>query len=141
MGVVHDENAYALGGVQGHAGLFGTAADIFTLLKSLREAYAGGVDSPVFSGGLVRRFLERPMGVQRALGFDAPAEHGSSAGCLFSPQSVGHLGFTGTSFWMDMTKEVIVILLTNRVHPHRYAAGIRSFRPRLHDAIMRGLGF
>jgi CubicO group peptidase (beta-lactamase class C family) len=141
MGVVHDENAYAMDGVQGHAGLFGCADDILALLLALGQAYAGRSDHPLFATELVRRFLTRPPGVDRALGFDAPSRIGSSAGRLFSPNSVGHLGFTGTSFWMDLTQQVIVILLTNRVHPHRFSTSIRSFRPRLHDAIMTALGF
>lgn len=140
MGVVHDENAYAMGGIQGHAGLFGHANDILTLLLALLTAHAGRSASAVFVPNLVRCFLERPQGGDRALGFDVPAEIGSSAGRHFSLNSVGHLGFTGTSFWMDLEKEVIVILLTNRVHPHRFATGIRQFRPQLHDAIMLGMG-
>jgi serine-type D-Ala-D-Ala carboxypeptidase len=140
IGVVHDENAYAMGGIQGHAGLFGHANDILSLLLALSDAHAGRSDSPLFATDQVRCFLGKPAGVDRALGFDVPSEIGSSAGRFFSPNSVGHLGFTGTSFWMDLTQEVIVILLTNRVHPHRYSTGIRRFRPRLHDAIMLGLG-
>jgi CubicO group peptidase (beta-lactamase class C family) len=140
MGVVHDENAYAMGGIQGHAGLFGHANDILTLLLALRNAHLGRSDSAMFSTDQVRCFLGRPMGEDRPMGFDVPSAIGSSAGRFFTPNSVGHLGFTGTSFWMDLTQEVIVILLTNRIHPHRFSTGIRNFRPRLHDEIMLGLG-
>jgi CubicO group peptidase (beta-lactamase class C family) len=75
----------------------------------------------------------------KALGFDAPSLNGSSSGKFFSRNSVGHLGFTGTSFWMDLDRSIIVILLTNRVHPTRGNEAIKAFRPELHDAVMQFL--
>jgi CubicO group peptidase (beta-lactamase class C family) len=74
-----------------------------------------------------------------ALGFDTPTRPDSSSGQYFSDQSVGHLGFTGTSFWMDLEKGVIVILLTNRIHPTRANEKIRTFRPVVHDAVMNAI--
>jgi len=138
-GVVHDENAYIVGGVDGHAGLFGTAADVHCLLMELLGTYSGGPSHHIFQPGLLREFLDYGKGTERALGFDRPAAKGSAGGCYFSRNSVGHLGFTGTSFWMDLDRSVIVILLTNRVHPSRDNEKIRDFRPILHDTVMETL--
>lgn len=135
-GVVHDENAYAAGGIDGHAGLFGTALDINSLLSRLLFAFHGMSDDRLFVPGLVKEFFKRQEGTDWALGFDTPSAAGSSCGRYFSSKSVGHLGFTGTSFWMDLEKFISVILLTNRVHPHRNDMRIKEFRPVLHDAVM-----
>jgi CubicO group peptidase (beta-lactamase class C family) len=142
FGEVHDENAWAAGGVAGHAGLFGTGREIFQLLGSLWAAYHGEKDSP-FPRDLSRLFLTPVPGAGRALGFDTPAgDAGGAAGRYFSPASVGHLGFTGTSFWLDLKSGQMVVLLTNRVHLGRdHLAGIRAFRPRFHEAASRALGF
>jgi CubicO group peptidase (beta-lactamase class C family) len=137
-GEVHDENAYVVGGVSGQAGLFGTASEIFQLVRVLKRAYDHPGDPSLFEGELIRTFWERqsrPQGTTRALGFDTPLEAGSSAGRYFSRKSVGHLGFTGTSFWLDLERDLTVILLTNRVHPSRANEAIKSFRPLLHDLI------
>ena len=139
MGQVHDENAYVVGGVQGHAGLFGTAAAVQSLLLELLSVYHGDPASRVFQSNLVRLFFERLPNADRALGFDMPAHNNSSAGRYFSPHTVGHLGFTGTSFWMDLDRSIIVILLTNRIHPSRENEAIKVFRPKLHDTVMAGL--
>ena len=138
-GQVHDENAYAVGGVQGHAGLFGTALDIHSLLGHLLLAYHGQLSTRLFQPQMVQLFFRRLAGSDKALGFDTPSVSGSSSGRFFSRNSVGHLGFTGTSFWMDLERSIIVILLTNRVHPTRGNEAIKGFRPKLHDAVMRSL--
>jgi len=138
-GVVHDENAYIVGGVEGHAGLFGTAADVHCLLMEILGIYSGGPSHHIFQSDLLREFLNYGKGTEWALGFDRPAAKGSASGCRFSRNSVGHLGFTGTSFWMDLDRSIIVILLTNRVHPSRDNEKIREFRPVLHDAVMETL--
>jgi CubicO group peptidase (beta-lactamase class C family) len=138
-GQVHDENAYVVGGVQGHAGLFGTAADLHKLLFELLSAYHEHRSATHFRPDLVRLFFRRLPGTDKALGFDVPAANNSSAGKYFSVNSVGHLGFTGTSFWMDLDRSIIVILLTNRVHPNRESAAIKAFRPKLHDTVMESL--
>jgi CubicO group peptidase (beta-lactamase class C family) len=88
---------------------------------------------------MVRLFFRRLSNADKALGFDAPALKNSSAGSYFSANSVGHLGFTGTSFWMDLDRFIIVIMLTNRVHPSRDNMVIKTFRPKLHDAVMKSL--
>lgn len=140
-GVVHDENAYMVGGVDGHAGLFGTAADVHSLLVEMLGTYSGGWSHhQAFGPDLLRTFLDYGKGTERALGFDRPAAKGSASGCHFSKNSVGHLGYTGTSFWMDLDRSIIIILLTNRIHPSRDNDKIRKFRPALHDAVMETLG-
>ena len=136
-GQVHDENAYVLGGVAGHAGLFGTADNIYRLLIELLSIYRGQRKSALFHKDLLHRIFKRRPGTDKALGFDTPSVTGSSCGRGFSQNSVGHLGFTGTSFWMDLERSVIVILLTNRVHPSRENEDIKKFRPVLHDAVRK----
>jgi len=137
-GGVHDDNAYVIGGIAGHAGLFGTAADLNVLTRELLCVYHGQ-SSTVFRPPLLRKFFKPLYNKERALGFDTPSTRGSSAGKYFSRKSVGHLGFTGTSFWMDLERRIIVILLTNRVHPSRDNDLIKAFRPLLHDAVMAHL--
>jgi len=136
-GAVHDDNAFVMGGIAGHAGLFGTARDVYGLLATLLAVYQGRQKTSVFRPAVVRTFLNRSPNAERALGFDAPSATGASCGRYFSKKSVGHLGFTGTSFWMDLERSVIIILLTNRVHPSRDNIRIRAFRPVLHDAVMK----
>jgi serine-type D-Ala-D-Ala carboxypeptidase len=139
-GEVHDENTYAVGGVSGQAGLFGTAFEVFKLIRALKRAYDQPRGSHLFNGNLVRLFWTRqtfPLNTSRALGIDTPSKSDSSAGRFFSKRSVGHLGFTGTSFWLDLEKDLAVILLTNRVHPTRANQKIKIFRPLLHDLVFR----
>jgi len=138
-GMVHDDNAYAVGGIEGHAGLFGTAGDILILLSELMTVYRGNPSTGVFDIDWVRLFFKRKEREGRALGFDAPSSVDSSCGRYFSERTVGHLGFTGTSFWMDLDGGVIVVLLTNRIHPSRDNDRIKAFRPILHDAVMENV--
>ncbi len=140
VGQVHDENAFAVGGIEGHAGLFGTAEDVNTLLSELLRSYHGQIRDGLFSNELLHQFFQRLAGTDKALGFDMPRLEGASCGRDFSLNSVGHLGFTGTSFWMDLERSLIVILLTNRVHPTRKNEAIKEFRPHLHDTIMKAEG-
>jgi len=139
QGAVHDDNAFVLGGIDGHAGLFGTAQAVFRLLTVLLSACRGIGESNLFDSALLKRFFSRQIGSDRALGFDMPAQTGSSSGRFFSDRTVGHLGFTGTSFWMDLDRSIVVIFLTNRVHPTRTNEKIKTFRPKIHDAIMQHL--
>jgi len=144
-GEVHDENAWAAGGVAGHSGLFGPGFEVFRLLAALYRAYHGepARDLQPFPPELVRRFFT-PIPGGRALGFDVPSPDAAScsAGRFFSPNSVGHLGFTGTSFWLDLDLGQMVVLLTNRVHLGRDdKTKIQAFRPRFHEAASRALGF
>jgi CubicO group peptidase (beta-lactamase class C family) len=143
QGEVHDENAYALAGYSGHAGLFGTAAEVHAVVNMLREHHTGTRED-LFRPEVVKDFFRRQQIWQEstwALGWDTPSPENSSSGRYFSRRSVGHLGFTGTSVWLDLDRNVAVILLTNRIHPSRDNVRIRAFRPQLHDAVMEELGF
>jgi CubicO group peptidase (beta-lactamase class C family) len=139
-GEVHDDNAFALGGVAGHAGLFGDIRSVLRLTTYLLDIWLGKAEHPNFSGTDLRNCFVRQKiarGNTWALGFDTPAATGSSGGRYLSPASVGHLGFTGTSFWLDREKELVVVLLTNRVHPSKDNAKIRAFRPYFHDGVLK----
>jgi len=139
-GEVHDDNAFAAGGVAGHAGLFSCARDIHAIVAKLNRCLQG-CDS-FLSQELVQEFFTKDTSVPgstHALGWDTPAPEKSSSGMHFSRKSVGHLGFTGTSLWWDLEKNCHVILLTNRVHPNRNNERIKQFRPKIHDLIMRAI--
>ncbi|NLA74116.1 MAG: beta-lactamase family protein, partial [Deltaproteobacteria bacterium] len=140
-GEVHDENAYALGGYSGHAGLFGCAEELFILLNMLRGHYYSFRDD-FLRPETVQQFFSRqcadPAGTW-ALGWDTPSPQGSSAGRYFKEKSVGHLGYTGTSVWMDLEQDIMVILLSNRVHPTRENTGIKLYRPMIHDLIQESI--
>jgi CubicO group peptidase (beta-lactamase class C family) len=142
-GQVHDENSYVLGGVAGHAGLFGTAREVQCILDTIVNTFSSGNTVAPWSRDWLIQFL-RPARLDPsstwALGFDTPASSDSSAGRHFSSESVGHLGFTGTSFWLDLKREMSIILLTNRIHPSRDNDRIKEFRPLLHDAVMEEFG-
>jgi CubicO group peptidase (beta-lactamase class C family) len=138
-GWVHDENAFIVGGVDGHAGLFGTAEHVHELLCEIQSLYHGTASSGILKKEIVCEFLDYGKKTGRALGFDRPAKRNSSSGRHFSKNSVGHLGFTGVSFWMDLDRLIIIILLTNRIHPTRENEKIKIFRPVLHDAVMKCL--
>jgi CubicO group peptidase (beta-lactamase class C family) len=138
-GEVHDDNAYAMGGVAGHAGLFSSARDVHAFLVKMNQCLQGK-DSFV-PQSVVQEFLTKNPASQGsfALGWDTPSADKSASGRLFSPRSVGHLGFTGCSIWWDLEKNCHIILLTNRVHPSRKNEKIKEFRPRIHDEIMKAL--
>jgi CubicO group peptidase (beta-lactamase class C family) len=139
-GEVQDDNAYAMGGVAGHAGLFAAARDIDTLLCRLKACWAGTDD--FIPAAVVRQFWTRDTAIPTStwtLGWDTPSPNHSAAGTLFSPNTIGHLGFTGTSFWMDLDRDRHVILLSNRVHTNRDNNAIKDFRPMIHDLVNRAL--
>ena len=130
-GTVHDENAWKLGGVSGHAGLFSTAPDLARFAEWLLGAWRQ-------DSGQVRAFTKRqgvPTGSSRALGWDTPSEN-SSAGTKVGAQTFGHTGFTGTSIWIDPDKDLFIILLTNRVNPTRENGRIGRVRPRVADLVV-----
>ena len=139
-GLAHDENAFHLGGVAPHAGLFATARSLAPFARMwLAEGAAGG--KRLFDVATVRRFSRRARlveGSSRALGWDTPAA-GSSCGRRFSATAFGHTGFTGTSLWIDPATDLFVILLTNRVHPARDNTRLAELRPAFHDALMKEL--
>lgn len=136
-GEVHDENAAALGGVAGHAGLFGTAEAVLAVTGAWLEAYHGrpSVLDPV----LVKEFTGRQAvvpGSSWALGWDTPSPP-SSAGRFFPDVAFGHLGYTGTSVWIDPLHELEIVMLSNRVHPTRKNERIKAFRPLIHELVYR----
>ncbi len=134
-GEVEDENAWAAGGVQGHAGLFGDARCIHLLCLEILHGI-GQQPTLILDPRILTAFVKKYPGQTMAAGFDTPSLTGSSSGRYFSHKTVGHLGFTGTSFWMDPVSGLMVILLTNRVHPCRSNEKIRKFRPAIHDCIV-----
>ncbi|MDA8142345.1 MAG: serine hydrolase [Desulfobacteraceae bacterium] len=137
MGEVHDDNAHVMGGVAGHAGLFGTVGAVWELLQGLSNADQGRSIHRLFDQRIIQQFFQPQSQSTWALGFDTPSPTNSSAGKYFRPDGVGHLGYTGTSFWMARSRNIVIVLLTNRVHPTRYNFGIKEFRPQLHNAIMQ----
>ena len=136
-GEVHDENTLALGGIAPHAGLFGTAGDVAAFGQAMLNGgvYGGQRLAGAETVALFTRRAELVPGSSRALGWDTPSEP-SSAGRYFSSRSFGHTGFTGTSLWIDPELDLIVVLLTNRVHPTRDNIAIRRLRPAIHDAVV-----
>jgi CubicO group peptidase (beta-lactamase class C family) len=135
-GEVHDPNASVMGGVAGHAGLFASADDVMTFAQTIVDVWHGR--SVALPRELLRAFLTRqqlPQGSDWALGWDTPTRGASSSGRHFSAASVGHLGFTGTSLWIDLEREAIVVLLTNRVHLVAKRSRF-ELRPLVHDAIL-----
>ncbi len=139
-GEVHDENAFGLGGVAPHAGLFSTARDLGAFAQMMLNGgtYGGRRLLRPETIALFTRRSNLVSGSSRALGWDTPSAP-SSAGARFSPSSYGHTGFTGTSLWIDPERELFAILLTNRVHPTRENPKITELRPALHDAVIDAL--
>jgi CubicO group peptidase (beta-lactamase class C family) len=141
VGEVDDENAFAMGGVAGHAGLFAPVKEVDRIVAELLACYAGRSD--FIPQKIVEQFWARDPGVRGstwALGWDSPSPEYSSSGHRFSAVAVGHLGFTGTSVWIEPARGIAISLLTNRVHPRRDNQAIRDFRPKIHDLIMEALG-
>ncbi len=137
QGEVNDENAFAMGGVAGHAGVFAPATDLAIFAECMLRRGA-----PILKPETVKLFTHRepsPPGTSRALGWDTPSPTESSSGRHFSSLSFGHLGFTGTSLWIDPARKLSVSLLTNRTWPNRASQAIRQVRPQLHDAIVEAL--
>ena len=136
-GEVHDDNSWVMGGVSAHAGLFGTAADVARLGAEWLRARRGESD-----------FLPRKAAMEattlsaggRTPGFDTRSREGSSAGSLMSLDAFGHLGFTGCSLWCDPDRDLVVVLLSNRVHPSPENWKIKRFRPLFHDAVLELVG-
>jgi beta-N-acetylhexosaminidase len=140
QGEVHDENAFAIGGVSGHAGMFSTAPDLAAFCQMLLD---GGVYAHhrILRRATIAQFTtpQQLSSGTRTLGWAVPTEGGSS-GHYFSGHSFGHTGFTGTSIWIDPDRDLFVVLLTNRVHPTRENQKMVQLRPAFHDAVMQALG-
>jgi CubicO group peptidase (beta-lactamase class C family) len=134
-GEVHDGNAWAMGGVAGHAGLFSTASDVMRFAEEMLSADRG--QSSIFPQELSQEFFRRqemPEGSDWALGWDTPTEGRSTSGRYFSQRSIGHTGFTGVSLWIDLERGTIVVILSNRVHLVAKRSRF-ELRPRVHDLI------
>lgn len=136
QGEVNDENAWVMGGVAGHAGVFSNINDLAQFALCMLR-----LGSPIVKASTVTIFTRReetPAGTSRALGWDTPSSP-SQSGQYFSQRSFGHLGYTGTSLWCDPVRQLSVALLTNRVWPDRNSHAIKYVRPRFHDAIVEAL--
>ena len=136
QGEVQDENASVMGGVAGHAGLFSTAQTsrpLLTLCSAEDRLFSGG------NFGAIHATRDSPAGTSRALGWDTPSSP-SQSGKYFSPSSFGHLGYTGTSLWIDPERQLSVTMLTNRTWPDSANRAIREVWPRFHDAVVEALG-
>ncbi len=141
QGEVQDENCWRLGSVSGHAGVFSNVPDLLRFAACILQSGA-----PIFRPETVQRFTTRDTtiaGSSRALGWDTPSQP-SSSGQYFSPHSSWHLGYTGTSLWLDFEKQLAVVLLTNRTFPGNGLDGIskaiQHVRPSFHDALLLELG-
>ena len=136
QGEVFDENASVLGGVAAHAGVFAHAHDVAIFANAMLN---GG--QPILHSETLSVFTRRelsPAGTSRALGWDTPSSP-SQSGKYFSPHSFGHLGYTGTSLWIDAERELSITLLTNRTWPDASNKAIKEIRPKFHDAIVEAL--
>jgi CubicO group peptidase (beta-lactamase class C family) len=144
QGEVQDENAWVLDGVGGHAGLFSNVPDLLRFAGEILAGFEGNGASvsppPLFTRDTIQSFSERqsPAGSSRALGWDTPSEE-SSAGHHFSKHSIGHLGYSGCSIWIDLDASLAAVLLTNRTWPDRQSQAIRQIRPAFHDAVWESL--
>lgn len=135
-GEVHDENAWALGGVAGHAGLFGTAGAVGAFARAALHTIHG--NDVLARATTMREFVRRTdvPGSSRALGWDTMLPT-SSCGTRLAPTAIGHTGFTGTSLWIDWERDLYLVLLTNRVYGGRENSKIQQIRPRFHDAVVQ----
>jgi serine-type D-Ala-D-Ala carboxypeptidase len=147
QGEVHDENCYVLGGVSAHAGLFSNALDVLKYASSIISSYENSTarqpsqTRPLFNPSTIQLFASRqnpPAESSRGLGWDTPSGE-SSSGRHFSQHSIGHLGYNGTSLWIDLERQLAIVLLTNRTWPDRSTQAIRAVRPAFHDAVIESL--
>lgn len=140
VGEVDDQNAWAMGGVAGHAGIFSNADDVFQIAKALLDSWherSGFVRSEIVKGFWTR---EEIAGDDFALGWATRSAEKSSSGALFSSAAVGHLGYTGCSIWIEPATELVVVLLTNAIHPTAPNKKIKEFRPKVHDVALKIVG-
>ncbi|MCB0335041.1 MAG: serine hydrolase [Bdellovibrionales bacterium] len=143
-GEVHDDNAWAMGGVAGHSGLFSSAEDLHTIARELLSVYYG--QSDFISRSLLRLFWSPvpeldgvSTSAQWRLGWDSPSKENGMLESGLSPKAIGANGFTGCSLWIEPEKGIDVVLMSNRVNPSRNNKKIQSFRPQLVKAIMNAV--
>lgn len=134
-GEVHDDNAWSFGGVSAHAGLFGSMQGLSVWALGLRGAYFG--KDWLVSEQTLKKFFKRNGPGDWGLGFMKPSAEESSAGRFISRESIGHLGFTGTSFWFDTERDLVFLILSNRVHPTRENELFKPLRALMHDEIFQ----
>lgn len=134
QGEVHDDNCAALGGVAGHAGMFGTAEGVARFGAACVSAWRGRRGAS--EEALIHHATARRAGGTHRLGWDGKSERDSAAGTRIDVEAFGHLGFTGTSIWCDPRRQLVIVLLTNRVRVSEDNAAIRAYRPSFHDAVI-----
>lgn len=140
VGQVHDDNCYALGGVSGHAGLFGDIKGVLKIGTHLLDCWHARTTHPNYNTRDIKKMtINHAWDSSWRMGFDTPSPSGSSSGHFLSSQSFGHLGFTGTSLWVDPTIDLVIVLLSNRVYPDRNNNRIKKFRTKFHDSVVSTL--
>jgi len=138
-GIVNDDNCRVMGGIAGHAGLFGTLEGVLSICEKLFKQYENICVYDTYANSVLREALSRRSESSWVCGFDTPSIYNSVAGQYFSRKSFGHLGYTGTSFWIDMKKGIIVVVLTNRVYMKTSKERMNQFRRVIHNKIMKGI--
>jgi CubicO group peptidase (beta-lactamase class C family) len=136
-GLVNDDNCRALGGVAGHAGLFATSSGLLSYIEKILNEIKEKTNILKLNKEIIKTFYHKQKESSWVNGFDTPSSLNSSSGKLFSDLTLGHLGFTGTSFWMDLDLGCGVVLLTNRVLCGENLDSIRKFRPLVHNEVMK----
>ncbi|MBI5547990.1 MAG: beta-lactamase family protein [Deltaproteobacteria bacterium] len=140
LGEVDDDNAFAMGGVSGHAGLFGNAHDVAAFGNVFLEELGGASRLAPPEVWATFAATDSTPRSTRALGFDTPSgPHPAAGHHLSASRTLGHTGFTGTSLWIDLRRKLSIALLTNRVHSSRANVRISAFRPAFHDAVVEAL--
>ncbi len=142
QGEVHDDNTWSFGGVSTHAGLFGTPDDVTTFGKMLRASWRGQSAAKFPSTAIVRKFTRRAISKNVgdwSLGFMLPTEGKASCGRYYSATAFGHTGFTGTSLWYDPKRDLLITILSNRVHPTRLNRAFISLRPKIHEIVVESV--
>ncbi len=134
-GTVHDDNCRAVGGVAGHAGLFGTTTGLLSFCENVFLLYKGLYQHPSISSYTFKQHIDNKV-MDRRFGFDIPTGDSSSSGRYYSDCAIGHLGFTGTSFWLDLIKGIGIVFLTNRVYCGEELDSLKKLRPLVHDTII-----
>ncbi|MDR3631946.1 MAG: serine hydrolase [Desulfocapsaceae bacterium] len=136
-GIVHDDNCRFIGGIAGHAGLFGTIEGVLLFCENILKGYDNIFTHPSYNNDDLRKALKMQDNSPWTLGFDTPLPGASSSGRYFSPASVGHLGFTGTSFWIDLQRKIGIVLLSNRTFYGAKNEKLKKVRPIVHDLLMK----
>lgn len=139
QGIVHDDNCRALGGVAGHAGLFGSISAVTRICEELLRLMTGKPSRLGLTPALFDKCRNRIGRSDWTAGFMLPSRYGSSSGRYFSTRSIGHLGFTGTSFWLDPARQLAIIILTNRVLMGENQRPIKKMRPLVHNTVIQTL--